>query len=134
MSEIIGLDNLERKLTALAKALSKDEFLESAKDGMTIYVEGPAKRNAPVGKSRPGYTGGRLRGSITSTIDEDKAITGTNVEYGPRVELGFNDTDSLGRKYNQAPKPYLRPAWDEGKSKVVEHMEEQAVKNIRSIL
>jgi hypothetical protein len=33
---------------------------------------------------------------------------GTNVVYGPRVEFGYEGTDSLGRKYNQKPKSFLR--------------------------
>jgi len=28
--------------------------------------------------------------------------------YGPRVEFGFVGTDSLGRKYNQAPRAFVR--------------------------
>ena len=35
---------------------------------------------------------------------------GTNVEYALRLELGFVGTDSLGRRYDQAPRPYIRPA------------------------
>jgi HK97 gp10 family phage protein len=116
--EIVGLDDLEKRLKELAKVLSKDEFLKSAKDGMTIYVEGPAKRNTPIDT-------GRLRNSETTIIHKDQVITGTNVEYAPPVEFGSG---------NRRAKPFMRPAWDEGKSKVVEHMEEQAQKNIRSIL
>lgn len=32
--------------------------------------------------------------------------------YARRIEFGFVGADSLGRVYNQAPKPYMRPAWD----------------------
>lgn len=35
---------------------------------------------------------------------------GTNVPYQPRLELGFHGTDSLGRRYAQAPRPAFRPA------------------------
>lgn len=44
---------------------------------------------------------GRLRASITNQMDNDgkSVVVGTNVEYGPYVELG-----ARGRK----PRPYLR--------------------------
>ncbi len=37
---------------------------------------------------------------------------GSNVEYALRIEFGFNGQDSLGRTYNQAAKPFLRPILD----------------------
>lgn len=43
--------------------------------------------------------------------DTFTAVVGTNVKYGPRIEFGFVGTDSLGRKYNQAERPYLYPAY-----------------------
>lgn len=43
--------------------------------------------------------------------DTFSATVGTNVVYGRRVELGFVGRDSLGRRYNQAAKPYLYPAY-----------------------
>jgi len=39
-----------------------------------------------------------------------RAVIGTNIEYARRIELGFTGKDKLGRHYNQAAKPYLRPA------------------------
>lgn len=45
---------------------------------------------------------GNLRNSIThAQADEDTEVIGTNVEYGPYVELGTR---------LQTAKPYLRPA------------------------
>jgi len=45
---------------------------------------------------------GNLRNSIThQRYDENTEVIGTNVEYGPYVELGT---------HRQAAKPYLRPA------------------------
>jgi len=43
--------------------------------------------------------------------DAPFAIAGTNVVYSRRIEHGFVGKDSLGRSYNQAPKPYLYPAF-----------------------
>lgn len=36
----------------------------------------------------------------------------TDVVYARRLELGFVGKDRLGRRYNQRPYPYLRPAAD----------------------
>ena len=40
------------------------------------------------------------------------AFTGPTMVYSRRLELGFKGPDSLGRVYNQAPNPYVRPAYD----------------------
>ena len=40
------------------------------------------------------------------------AWTGPTMVYARRLELGFKGADSLGRVYNQAPKPYVRPAYE----------------------
>ncbi|MFA7167790.1 MAG: HK97-gp10 family putative phage morphogenesis protein [Sphaerochaetaceae bacterium] len=138
--DIIGLDVLEARLNALSKKLTKEEFEKSAKRGMIVYVEGPAKRKSAI-------DGGRLRNSITTTIDQDKVITGTNVEYGPYVEFGTGiyAEDGQGRKtpwvylydgkkgdagfrltVGNHPQPFMRPAWDEGKKDVVQSMEDDA--------
>lgn len=42
---------------------------------------------------------------------------GTNVPYARRLEYGFVGADKLGRVYNQAPHPYIRPAMDENRGK-----------------
>jgi hypothetical protein len=41
------------------------------------------------------------------------AVAGTNAPQGRRLELGFQDTDSLGRTYDQPPYPHWGPALDE---------------------
>lgn len=115
---MIGLGEMQNKLKEIGMVLSTDEFLKSAKDGMAIHVEGPAKRNTPIDT-------GRLRNSEATVIEGEQVITGTNVEYAPFVEFGTS---------RQSAQPYLRPAWDEGKSKVVSHMENEAEKKIRGVL
>lgn len=100
-----------------------------------------AKRNVQtlvIPKSAGGTTTGRLAGSITmagnftptvkglhnpaqaadglaapggGNDDKPFAVVGTNLEYARRIEHGFVGKDSLGRSYNQAPKPYLHPAF-----------------------
>ncbi len=100
-----------------------------------------AKRNVQtlvIPKSAGGTTTGRLAGSITMAAnftpkvgglkapaqpddgltspagnDEDLPFVavGTNLVYARRIEHGFQGQDSLGRNYNQAPKPYVYPAY-----------------------
>jgi HK97 gp10 family phage protein len=53
---------------------------------------------------------------------KDEGVVGTNVEYARRLEYGFKGTDSLGRKYNQSAKPYLRPALDNNKTKLTKEI------------
>lgn len=57
-----------------------------------------AKKQCPVDT-------GNLRNSIThAQVDENTEAIGTNVEYGPYVELGT---------YKMAAQPFLRPAAEE---------------------
>lgn len=72
--------------TALARALEK----------IGLVAEGYAKRECPVDT-------GRLRNSITHALGAGglTVYIGTNVEYGPYVELGTSDREAH---------PFLRPA------------------------
>lgn len=38
-----------------------------------------------------------------------RVLVGSNKVYARRLELGFYGTDSLGRNYQQEPRPFLRP-------------------------
>lgn len=64
-----------------------------------LVAEGYAKARCPVDT-------GRLRNSITHEVaaGEHAVYVGTNVEYGPYVELGTR---------NHAAQPFLRPAAEE---------------------
>lgn len=42
-----------------------------------------------------------------------EGFVGTDKPQGPRLELGFTGTDSLGRSYDQPPFPHFAPALDE---------------------
>lgn len=59
-----------------------------------LVAEGYAKRLCPVDT-------GRLRNSITHAMGDGYVAVGTNVEYGPHVELGTS---------RQKAQPFLRPA------------------------
>lgn len=70
--------------------------LEAALDSCGAACEGYAKQSCPVDT-------GRLRNSIThaTTNGGKTVVVGTNVEYGPFVELGTS---------RMRARPYLRPA------------------------
>ncbi|GAH78483.1 unnamed protein product, partial [marine sediment metagenome] len=75
-------------------------------------------------KEKCAYLTGNLRSSIHSKVAKEKkgyveAEVGTNVVYAKRIEYGFNQADKLGRVYHQKAQPYLRPALDKNKKKVV---------------
>lgn len=68
-------DNTDEVLSALEKA--KKRGLEA----IGLVAEGHAKKLTPVDT-------GRLQNSISHATDDEAAYIGTNVEYGPYVELG----------------------------------------------
>ena len=83
-------NNVEQVEAAMNKAIAK------ALTMIGLKAEGNAKAICPVDT-------GRLRNSITNAIDTEAGAVyiGTNVEYGPYVELGTSHGN---------PHPYLRPA------------------------
>ena len=73
-----------------------DKALATALEEVGLVCEGYAKRLCPVDT-------GRLRNSITHVVrpSEDSVYVGTNVEYGPYVELGTSQSKK---------QPFLVPA------------------------
>lgn len=94
-SDISGLVEVrEDNREAIAEAI--DKAVAAALEEMGLACEGYAKLACPVDT-------GRLRSSITHmTKPSDSAVyVGTNVEYGPCVELGT---------VHMAARPFLKPA------------------------
>ena len=83
-----------------------------ARSSMTTGNQGGANPSPP--GSPPHIGTGALRASIMGkTIVNLLEVVGvlySNVPYALRQELGFVGTDALGRRYSQAPRPFLRPA------------------------
>ncbi len=114
--------NVSVKITSrsLNKAIADFKFYQNGaqkavKDAINtsaINVQRKAKENAT---QRPGpkVRSGVLRSSIHAKFAGEDDYTWkvfTNVEYAMRIEFGFRDTDSRGRKYNQRAYPFLHPA------------------------
>lgn len=129
-AEIRGAERLERKFRQMREA-AQGQMIERALTAGALLIQNGAKRRAA-------YRTGNLRRSIHIGGHEDLApdnagvintagqvsqpvvrsesaevFVGTNVEYARRIEYGFQGADSLGRTFDQAAQPYLRPAVDE---------------------
>lgn len=127
---IEGSEALMRKLAALSEA-AQGQMLERAMVAGALIVQNAAKEQAPflTGTLRRSiHIGGHEElnpdgegGNVPDPEVDGVAVTvyiGTDVAYARRLEYGFNGTDSLGRQYSQAARPYLRPAADENQAAV----------------
>lgn len=103
-----------------------------------LFLEGKTKQLVSRGNasgtnpSKPGeppkVVTGTLRSNIANVVvKEGRTIVGVlGVRKGPadkyamRLELGFSGTDSLGRKYDQKERPYLRAALAQNRDKVAD--------------
>jgi len=87
---IVEVDNLKKIQKLYPEAIAK------ALEMIGLKAEGYAKKKCPVDT-------GNLRNSITHRVqvEEKAAYIGTNVEYGPYVEMGTSKMDA---------RPFLKPA------------------------
>lgn len=83
-------------------------------------LEGGIKSRAPV------RTGDYRRSWSTAMTGPMAASVGTNKPQARRLEYGFVGADSMGRHYNQAPQPHVRPA--------VAEIEDAFVKDIATVV
>lgn len=72
-------DNSQQILSAMEKGI------KNGLEAIGLTAETYAKKETPV-------CTGRLRNSISHTVDGEAAYIGTNVEYAPYVELGTSRT------------------------------------------
>jgi len=115
-----GLDASIGKLKAFAAAIPSTAEIALESGSNLIKIDA---------KERVAYKTGHLRRSIDyQTVKRTKTevvvATGTNMDYAKRIEYGFAKKDKLGRKYNQPPRPYLRPAYYTQKAAVEKEVEE----------
>lgn len=86
--------------------------------GAIVADRAKALVSSPASPSAPGQPPARVSGALVASIGHDvvvfvdgpHALVFAGTAYARRLELGFFGTDSLGRRYAQAPRPYLRPA------------------------
>lgn len=133
--------NLDVILDKLEDAID-DDTIRSAVGKACAVVERSAKEKAPKDT-------GALRRSITSKVEEeDGAIVGTiftPLEYAPYVEYGTglfaesgkgrqtpwsyqDDEGNWHTTRGQKPQPFMRPALDENREKIVRLIKEGVLK------
>lgn len=141
MAEILGLDELYRKLGKIAT----NEAIMRGIQKACLRVEASAKANCPVDD-------GRLRSSITHELQstELQGKVGTNLEYAPYVEFGtgifasegngrgtpWSYQDSNGEWHNtvgQHPQPFLHPAFENNKEKVIKDIRDSVQQELRRL-
>lgn len=128
----------------IAKAGQIDNIvLDEAVDKACLIVENAAKKNVPVDT-------GALRRSITHEVENGTGYIGTNLEYAPYVEYGTGIFAAAGdgRKerwsyqtadgqwhstVGQHPQPFLHPALDNNRKKVMDAIKRYYIKKLKEI-
>ena len=133
--EIRGLKETQANMERIVRDLRGEPYL-SAMRRATLLVQRSAKQKAPVDT-------GRLRASITPEVrwqgDTAVGVVGSGVKYAPYVELGtrphFVSKQNIGRWASRHGKgdtglfvtgkaqPFLKPAFEENKRKIVALLE-----------
>lgn len=138
MAQIENLDKLLKKLEKLEN-VDLDKILNKA----CVLVENDAKKKCPVNT-------GELRNSITHEVNGTEAIVGTNTSYAPYIEFGTGifSSEGNGRQtpwsfqdvqghwhttIGQHPQPFLNPALDENRSKIIALFNEEIQKGVQKL-
>lgn len=128
--DIHGDEELIKKLESMIDSTKIEQALGKA----CALVERAAKENAPKGT-------GELRRSITSKVEGEEGTVFTPLEYAPYVEYGTGLFAESGGRTNvpwvykddeghwhstsgQKPHPYMRPALNENRTKILELIKE----------
>ena len=132
--EFEGIDELFEKIEKIVDT----QKVEAALGKACALVERSAKKKAPKDT-------GELRRSITSKVDDLKGIVFTPLEYAPYVEYGTGlYAENGGRKdvpwayedektgkliwtAGQHPQPYMRPALNENRERILRLIKEGLV-------
>ena len=109
MTELIGGKKIEENMKRISQVATN--AIEEALIKSALFVERDAKLNSPVDT-------GRLRASITHVTNDfgsknPSVSIGTSVEYAPILEYGSS---------KQSAKPYLFPAFNSNKDKILNEL------------
>ena len=120
---VIGAEDLAAKFRTLADDI-KGPALEAATRAAALPVLNQVRITEPEGGRTPYKTGTYRRGwhleTVVKTPERCTVIVGNDQPQGPRLEFGFVGADKLGRVYNQAARPHIRPALDENRGAAVD--------------
>ena len=129
---MIKFEGIEEVLDSI-DSLADLEGLQSALGKACAVVEASAKQKAPKDT-------GALARSITSKIEDTEGIIFTPLEYAPYVEYGTglfaeeggrstpwfykDDKGEWHRTSGQKPHPFMRPALEENREKIINILKE----------
>ena len=120
---VIGAEDLAAKFRALADDI-KGPALEAATRAAALPVLNQVRITVPEGGRTPYKTGTYRRSfqmeTAEKTAERCTVVVGTDAPQARRLEYGFVGADKLGRVYNQAARPHIRPALDENRGAAVD--------------
>lgn len=120
---VIGAGDLAEKFRTLADDI-KGPALEAATRAAALPVLNQVRITEPEGGRTPYKTGTYRRSFHMETVEKTPerctVIVGTDAPQAKRLEYGFVGPDKLGRVYNQAARPHIRPALDENRGAAVD--------------
>lgn len=109
--------NMRARVAAAAYHLQGEviEKLSGIGTGKTYIVPGTnTEYQASAPGEAPAIQLGLLKRSIAVELDEIQAYIGVRgVPYAKRLEFGYVGTDSKGRVYNQAARPFFNVTYEE---------------------
>lgn len=134
----VNFEGLNEVLNRLDNLISTQQIQQSLGKACAL-VERSAKQKAP-------KDNGELRRSITSKVEGLQGVVFTPLEYAPYVEYGtglfaeeqgrmdvpWNYQDDEGVWHStsgQKPQPFMRPALDENRTKIIQIMKEGLTNN-----
>lgn len=113
---------IDAALDITERRMNEAVVLVQADIKRSINVGNPGGKNPSAPGEPPRKVTARLFNSIFGKVIRNGSqilgVVGTNVVYGRRLELGFAGKDSLGRAYNQAPRPFIRPAFSRNRDRI----------------
>ncbi|MDR9817644.1 MAG: HK97 gp10 family phage protein [Candidatus Methanoculleus thermohydrogenotrophicum] len=119
---VIGAEDLAKAFSKLADDI-KGPALEAATRAAALPVLNQVRITVPEGGRTPYKTGTYRRSFHMETVEKSSerctVIVGTDAPQARRLEYGFVGPDKLGRVYNQAARPHIRPALDENRGTAV---------------
>ena len=120
---VIGAEDLAKAFRKLADDI-KGPALEAATRAAALPVRNQVRITVPEGGRTPYKTGTYRRSFHMETVEKSsercRVEVGTDAPQARRLEYGCVGPDKLGRVYNQAARPHIRPALDENRGAAVD--------------
>lgn len=115
-----GIINAALEITE--RRMNEAVVLVQADIKLSLNVGNPGGKNPSAPGQPPRKVTARLFNSIFGKVvrqgNQILGVVGTNVIYGRRLELGFVGKDSAGHQINQAPRPFIRPAFERNRDRI----------------